>query len=239
MSDAGKHLARLISEGEHEQLDFKYAVNDSKKIARSIAAFANTRGGRLLIGVKDNGNIVGVSSDEEYYMIEAAATMYCKPAVPFEAREWEVNGKTVLEVIILPCKDKPVSAPDKDGRMMVYIRVNDQNLLANSVLLKVWKREKESQGALFQMEGAEKFLLEYLSKYNDITRSKFARLACISQSHVERILVNLISAGIIKMTFTENQVFYSLTSTEELTTTQMPAKRKPVVLETPGRVLVS
>ncbi len=72
MSDAGKHLARLISEGEHEQLDFKYAINDSKKIARSIAAFANTRGGRLLIGVKDNGNIVGLSSDEEDYMIEAA-----------------------------------------------------------------------------------------------------------------------------------------------------------------------
>jgi predicted HTH transcriptional regulator len=210
MSDSGRYLAGLIAQCEHEQLDFKFAINDSKKIARTIAAFANTAGGRLLIGVNDNGNIVGASSNEEYYMIEAAAGIHCKPAVSFEVREWQVNDKTVLEIIIKPSKNKPVSAPDKDGKMMVYIRVHDQNLLANSVLLKVWRKEKEAQGTILQMEAAERFLLQYLSKYNDITKSKFARLACISQSHVERILVNLVSVGVLKMTFTENQVYYSL-----------------------------
>ncbi len=86
----------MIAEGEHQTQDFKFAINDSKKIARSLSAFANTEGGRLLLGVKDNGKIAGVESDEEYYMIEAAANTHCKPSVPFETRKWDVDGKTVL-----------------------------------------------------------------------------------------------------------------------------------------------
>jgi predicted HTH transcriptional regulator len=61
-------LFKLIEEGEHQQQDFKYCINDSKKIAKSLVAFANTDGGRLLIGVKDNGKITGIKSDEEFYV---------------------------------------------------------------------------------------------------------------------------------------------------------------------------
>ncbi|MCO5261578.1 MAG: ATP-binding protein, partial [Lentimicrobium sp.] len=39
------HIRKLISEGEHQQLDFKFGITDSKKIARSLVAFANTDGG--------------------------------------------------------------------------------------------------------------------------------------------------------------------------------------------------
>lgn len=51
------YIQDLILEGEHEHQDFKYQITDARKIARSIAAFANNSGGHLLIGVKDNGNI--------------------------------------------------------------------------------------------------------------------------------------------------------------------------------------
>jgi len=55
------HIQNLISEGEHQMLDFKFEISDSRRIARSLAAFANTDGGRLLVGVKDNGAIAGCS----------------------------------------------------------------------------------------------------------------------------------------------------------------------------------
>jgi predicted HTH transcriptional regulator len=54
------YIKNLIKQGEHQQLDFKFEITDSKKIARSLVAFANTDGGKLLIGVKDNGAIAGV-----------------------------------------------------------------------------------------------------------------------------------------------------------------------------------
>ena len=69
------YIHALIAEGEHQQQDFKFEISDARKIAKTLSAFANTDGGRLLIGVKDNGRIAGVRSEEEKYMIEAAAQL--------------------------------------------------------------------------------------------------------------------------------------------------------------------
>ena len=56
-------LQRMIAEGEHVHQDFKYTISDARKIARSLSAFANNEGGRLLIGVKDNGIIAVVRNE--------------------------------------------------------------------------------------------------------------------------------------------------------------------------------
>lgn len=76
MTDAD-YIRKLVAEGEHIHQDFKFAISDIRKIAKSLSAFANTEGGRLLVGVKDNGKIAGVRSEEEIYMVEAAASVYC------------------------------------------------------------------------------------------------------------------------------------------------------------------
>ena len=55
-----KYLRSLIAEGEHQELDFKFEISDARKIAKTLSAFYNTHGGRLLIGVKDNRRIAGV-----------------------------------------------------------------------------------------------------------------------------------------------------------------------------------
>ena len=85
-----QYIQRLIAEGEHCHQDFKFEISDARKIARSISAFANTGGGRLLVGVKDNGKIAGIRSEEEIYMIEAAANMYCKPTVELHTHTYHV-----------------------------------------------------------------------------------------------------------------------------------------------------
>ena len=91
------YIHRLIAEGEHIHQDFKFAISDARKIARSLSAFANTEGGRLLVGVKDNGSIAGVRSEEEIYMIDAAATMYCRPALQTERRSGSSNQRTTCQ----------------------------------------------------------------------------------------------------------------------------------------------
>lgn len=79
------HILQLVTEGEHVHQDFKFAITDACKIARSLSAFSNTEGGRLLVGVKDNGKIAGIRSAEEIYMIEVAATRYCRPSVTLDS----------------------------------------------------------------------------------------------------------------------------------------------------------
>lgn len=204
------HIQNLIAEGEHQQLDFKFEITDARRIARTLVAFANTDGGRLLIGVKDNGAIAGVRSDEEFYMVESAAGMYCRPPVGFDLKEWTINGKTVLEIIIPKSPQKPHYAAHKDGKWMVYIRVADQNLLANRVLLKVWEREKLPKGVFLKFTDTEKSLLDYLEKNTSITLSKFQRMAGISRVRAENILVRFILLKTIKINFTTQSIFYSL-----------------------------
>jgi predicted HTH transcriptional regulator len=56
------YVLKMIAEGEHLRQDFKTRVEDARKIARTLAAFANTAGGRLLVGVRDNGTVCGVQA---------------------------------------------------------------------------------------------------------------------------------------------------------------------------------
>jgi predicted HTH transcriptional regulator len=209
-------LKEKIAEGEHQQQDFKYAINDSKKIARSLAAFANTDGGSLLIGVKDNGNIVGVASDEEYYMIEAAANMYCQPPVKFDIFEWNSEGKTVLEIKIPKSNLGPHKAPDKSDKYLVYVRVKDQNLLANKILLEYWSAQKKEQNRLLRFNDPEKFILHYLSEHEYITFSHFYKKARISRFKAEKILVNLLCMNIIHIQITEKKIYYTLSDNPDL-----------------------
>src|SRR3712207_5929821 len=124
------YIHALIAEGEHQQQDFKFEISDARKIAKTLSAFANTDGGRLLIGVKDNGRIAGVRSEEEKYMIEAAAQFYCTPKVQYTIRTYIVEGRQVLLASIDESSQKPVYAKDESGKPLAYLRIQDENILA-------------------------------------------------------------------------------------------------------------
>jgi len=207
MSD---YIFDLIRGGESEILDFKHSITDSKKIARSLVAFANTNGGRLLVGVRDNGSISGIKSDEEYYMVEAAAHLYCKPEIKFSTEIWNIQGKTVLEITIPKSIQKTYYALDKENKWKVYIRVNDQNLLANRILIKVWKQRRKKSGTFVRYTEKEKILLDYLSENQYITFSRFRKIARISPFKAERILINLVVLNLVDIVFTETATYYTL-----------------------------
>lgn len=208
MKQREHHIQNLIKEGEHQMLDFKFEISDSKRIARSLAAFANTDGGRLLVGVKDNGAIAGVRSEEEIHMIQAAADMYCQPPVQYTTKEWEINGKTVLEVIIPKDKLDKHKAPDNQGNYKIFVRVKDENLIADNILIKVWKSDKHSKSAKISFTETEMLLLRYLSENKQITLHEFQRLAHISKRKAEAILASFVIVGtIILVQNSQNTLF--------------------------------
>jgi len=204
-----QYIKRLISEGENQRIDFKFAINDSRKIARTLVAFANTNGGKLLVGVKDNGAIAGVRSDEEYYMVEAAANMFCKPEIPFTVKKWIVDKKTILEISIQH-NENTSYVKDENGKWMAYVRVNDQNILANRILIEVWKRKKKSRGIFIEYSKNENKLLSYLSDGKKITLSKYTRISKLTVKEAERILINLLCLDVIQMELSEKAALFSL-----------------------------
>ena len=141
------YIHALIAEGEHQQQDFKFEISDARKIAKTLSAFANTDGGRLLIGVKDNGKIAGVRSEEEKYMIEAAAQLYCVPEVEYSLQTYIVEGRQVLVATIEETPHKPVYAKDETGKPLAYLRIKDENILATPCSIN-WSTELYSHSTV-------------------------------------------------------------------------------------------
>lgn len=201
------YIYNLIAEGEHQQQDFKFEISDARKIAKSLSAFSNTDGGRLLVGVKDNGKIAGIRSEEEIYMIEAAAKLYCQPQVKCEMKTYTIEGRTVLEVIVPPGTDKPYYAKDQDNRLWAYIRIQDENILATPVHLKVWQQNGTPKGSFLRYSSQEESLLEYLSTHEKISLNQYCRLCKIPRPKAENTLAKLIRFELIEPVF-ENHRFY-------------------------------
>lgn len=194
-----KHIVNLIRQGEHQKLDFKHSISDSKKIARSLAAFTNTIGGTLLIGVKDNGNVSGVNSDEEYYMLEGAAQMYCKPEVKFEVTRWEINGKVVLEVYVKPDAKHLYKAPDKNGKYKAFFRVKDENIVATPLQVKVWNAIRYRKPVKIEFSDKEQTLINHLKENSEITIDEYSRLGFIPRRDAENTLVKFAVLGIVSL----------------------------------------
>ncbi|MDR0661494.1 MAG: ATP-binding protein [Prevotellaceae bacterium] len=212
--DVNEYINKLIEQGEHQRLDFKFAVNDSKKIARTLAAFANTDGGTLLLGVKDNGRIVGVNSDEEYYMMESAADLYCKPSVKLEVQRWQISGKVVLEVIVQKSDKRPHLAPDKNGKYTAYIRVKDENFIASPIQVKVWKKKASKQPKPFVYSHKYDAVLDALRINEKLTLLQLSKKAFSSEKEVEEILIELILAQLVSIETTDTNTYFSVVNTD-------------------------
>ena len=197
------YIHALIAEGEHQQQDFKFEISDARKIAKTLSAFANTDGGRLLIGVKDNGKIAGVRSDEEKYMIEAAAQLYCRPEVDYSMQTFHVEGRSVLVVQI----DESVFAKDENGKSLAYIRIKDENILATPVHLRVWQQSGSPAGELIRYTEREQLLLDLLEENTSLSLNRYCRQAGISRRAAEHLLAKFIRFDIVEPIF-ENHKFY-------------------------------
>lgn len=203
-------LKALIAQGEHQQLDFKFRIDDSKKIARTLCAFANSKGGRLLIGVKDNGKIAGVDPNEEIHMIIAAAEMYCKPALIIESKVWQEDMKLVLDIWVPKSQERPVMAFNEEGVLRAYVRVDDSTLLANKILLGVWRREGFKDDRPQQFGETEISLLKCFSFDEGLTLSKIYRSVSLKKKEIDALLIRFVSWKLVRMELSEAETLYFL-----------------------------
>jgi predicted HTH transcriptional regulator len=204
------NIRKLILEGEGVTQDFKKRITSCEKIARTMVSFANNKGGRLLVGIADDGTISGLKSeDEEKYMITQAAHFYCKPALEPVFEEIYIDEKVVLVVEIKKSLIKPHYALGEDKKWWVYIRVNDKSVLASKIVVDVLKRENNEHGVFLEYSSREKALLEYLDKNERITSKEYSLMLKLSRRSTHRILVNLVLSGVIRLHTTEKEEYYT------------------------------
>src|SRR5688572_25127795 len=101
-------LRQIIEVGETDTVEFKRKFSGFEKIAREMIALANTRGGVLLIGVDDDGTIVGVQSEKsEIDLVTSTAEHYVDPPIEAEIDIVDIDGEDVIVVRIPESLDKP------------------------------------------------------------------------------------------------------------------------------------
>lgn len=205
--DDKRYLLSLIREGEHQQQDFKYRVSDTCKLAKSVSAFANTDGGRLLIGVRDDGILSGVRSEEEIFMMHQAAYKYCKPEPSIKFDTYHIDGRTIVIATVPPSDKRPVCALDKEGVKHAYVRIKDENIVATPVLLTLWRESQRSQGSVITYNQDIRQLLNAIQGRQ--TLNQIVRISRLPRFKVISLLARLIRFGTIRWEYANQQFLFS------------------------------
>ncbi len=203
-------LQDLIEQGEHVSQDFKFRIDDQRKIARTLCAFANTSGGRLLIGVKDNRKIAGCNPEEEFHMLEGAASIFCQPELKITSKIWQEDFRLVLEVSVAKSENGPHKARDDDGKWKPYIRIKDKTTAVNKILEWVWIEQKRKTARPEHFGEDELQLLKSIGQFQPVTLSKLYRESTLPLRRVDRLLVLFICWNLVDMIFENDGIYYRL-----------------------------
>lgn len=208
----------LLEEGEGFQVEFKRKVSSPEKIARTLVAFANTRGGAIVFGVDDDKSVVGVDSEKaEVELIRTAGEFFCDPPVPLTIDIVPYRGMDVIVVSVEESTEKPhyLTANgngQSEGSSKALIRVRDKTVVASKEVERILQAEQPGAPPLRIAIGEqERRVLEYLESNDRITVKEFGKLTNISNRRASRILIQLVRAGVLRIHTHEKEDFYTST----------------------------
>jgi ATP-dependent DNA helicase RecG len=132
-------LINLISGGETSHVQFKENVTNALSAAQEIVAFANTEGGRLIVGVQDkNGAISGLSFEDIQRissLLVNAASEGVKPPITIKTETVAVDEKKVLIATIPEGANKPYK--DKDGLIFIKNGPDKRKVTSNEEIARL------------------------------------------------------------------------------------------------------
>jgi predicted HTH transcriptional regulator len=139
-----EEIREILSKGETSKIQFKVNVNNEQSIAQEMLAFANAKGGNILIGVEDKTwEIVGLSDENLRRLsnlLVNAANEHIKPPIFIETETALIDGKKILVVSIPEGNDKPYK--DKDGAIFLKNGANKRKVLNNEEILRLLSQGK-------------------------------------------------------------------------------------------------
>jgi predicted HTH transcriptional regulator len=200
-----KDLKELILFGESSTVEFKRKISSLDKIAKEIAAFANTKGGYLIIGVDDDKTIIGVPSEKEVIeQLDIACNFKLSPAVEPQIEIVNIYHKDVIVAYIPESERKPhrlvIEEKERKSQQPVYIRIGDTSLTASREMAHLLAEQNPDSDPLHIVFGdREKRLFAYLEDNTKITVKEFSKLVNISFRRSERLLIGLVRAGVLQI----------------------------------------
>lgn len=206
-----RELKELIEEGENIQCEFKRKFSTPEKIAREMIAFANTKGGYIIIGVDDDKEIIGVESEKETAeLIKETAASVCEPPLNYQISFVELDGKEIVVVTIPESLHKPHRLQDYSDQFdintaVVTIRVNDKSVQASKEMVRLLRANTGRMTLKKYGIGTnEKTVFDYLAKKEKISVKELSNLVNISERRASRTLVKMVRANLLMIHTKDN-----------------------------------
>jgi len=134
-----------IKKGESKTLEFKEVLPKSEGIAKTVIAFSNTSGGKLIIGVNDKREIIGIDDTELFDMQDRIASIIsdnCSPVINPELYSVNIQNKLVLVIEVARGNLKPYFLKNQGKADGTYIRLGATNRVADMETIAELERQK-------------------------------------------------------------------------------------------------
>ncbi len=212
-----RDLSRLAAMGEGLTLEFKRKVPRAARLAKEVIALANTAGGYVLIGVDDDGTVMGVrDSFEEQYALAEAVNSHISPAVELEIERVEVARRREALVVRVPLSDRRPHYLVEDASVrpgVAYVRVDSMSMEASPEAVALMRGEGASVSFTFGED--EQRLMRYLETYGRITVRQFATLSNRDQETASTALVTLTRAQVLHHHVGPGEDYFSMALADE------------------------
>lgn len=208
MIDFKKTTLELIQMGEGLTVEFKRTLDSPYRIAKTLAAFANTSGGILLIGVNDNRETVGITSElKELQKLDKASSMLIESELLIRYKIIDIGLKKIIRVEIEESQDKPHYALNEKGERIIYIRTRDRSVPTNRLML---PGEGDTATEKLLTSRPVRHLIQYLKQKDSITDKELSHLINVSEKRAGRLLQDLMEKGVVTRHGSGKASLYSL-----------------------------
>ena len=202
MLDADEVLA-IVAQGEGSRVEFKRGLPREEKVARTLAAFANTRGGHFFVGIGDRGELMGAPKPQETASeLREIASQAIEPPVPAQVEIVLVDGVPVVIATIGLSDDRPHTVLRTGGEREAPIRVGSSTRTAKGPALEALSRSGRAEG-LAGLNSLERDVLAWVESRpdrggdgaTDATPQDYARARNIGVVRARRAFIKLERAG--------------------------------------------
>ena len=141
-------IKQLIQKGEGKRIEFKKTLPDGNNLAKSVIAFSNMAGGKIVIGIEDKtAKVIGISDDEVLEFPDRISNIIhdrCYPFILPEIYLVYIDNATILVIEIFPGALKPYYLKNKGKQKGTYIRVGATNKAADIEMIRELERQRQN-----------------------------------------------------------------------------------------------
>ncbi|PWJ59897.1 putative DNA-binding protein [Dyadobacter jejuensis] len=192
-------LKELVKKGEGQNLEFKLKSSHPEKIVREIVAFANSQGGKLMVGVGDDMRIKGLKDiAEDEFILSRAIDKLIQPPLHFRSERVPISPDREVLVLHIPkSDDKPHYVLDEKGERKAYVRVADKSIQASREMKEIMRRRRKNNDIRFRYGEKEQKLMQLLDTRPTVTVDLFAAFAGIPRKIASNTLVVMVLARVL------------------------------------------